>query len=112
MRIGVTGATGFLGRYIVAELAAKGHHCRCWFRQESDRSGMTAARDAIEWVPGDLGDPDSASDLVAGCEAVGHAALYRPGESFQGGEGDLPRFVETNVVGTIRLIEAARRAGV
>jgi nucleoside-diphosphate-sugar epimerase len=30
---------------------------------------------------------------------------------FMGGEGDLPTFVERNVLGTIRLIEAARKAG-
>src|SRR5207302_10921611 len=40
------------------------------------------------------------------------AALFHPGGGFRGGEGDLPRFVEMNVVGTIRLIEAARAAGV
>jgi nucleoside-diphosphate-sugar epimerase len=43
---------------------------------------------------------------------VVHAALSHPGGGFAGGEGDLTRFVETNVVGTIRLIEEARRADV
>jgi nucleoside-diphosphate-sugar epimerase len=112
MRIGITGATGFLGRYLVAEMIARGHECRCWHRMTSDRTGMPAAGSAVTWVPGDLGDPGSATDLVAGCDAVIHSALYRPGDRFMGGEGDLPQFVEKNVVGTIRLIEASRRAGV
>jgi nucleoside-diphosphate-sugar epimerase len=112
MRIGVTGATGFLGRYLVAELAAQGHHCRCWYRLNSDRGAIEVPREAITWVPGDLGDPEAVSDLVKGCDAVVHAALFRPGSGFIGGEGDLPQFVEKNVVGTIRLIEAARQAGV
>ena len=108
MRIGVTGATGFLGRYIVEELAGQGHHCRCWYRPSSDRSGFPAVERSIEWIPGDLGDSDSARALAAGCDAIVHAALYHPGGWFIGGEGDLPGFVEKNVLGTIRLIEAAR----
>ena len=51
-------------------------------------------------------------ELVRGVDAVVHAALYRPGTGFRGREGDLPTFVECNVLGTIRLIEAARQAGV
>src|SRR3954453_578574 len=102
MHIGVTGATGFLGRYLVAELVGQGHHCRCWFRPSSDRSEMTADPGAVEWVPGALGDPGSARTLVEGCDAVVHAALYHPTGGFQGGEGDLAEFVEKNVVGTIR----------
>jgi nucleoside-diphosphate-sugar epimerase len=113
MRIGVTGATGFLGRYLVAELAGSGqHHCRCWTRATSDRSGFEPLEPAITWVPGDLDTPGSERELVEGCDAVVHSALFRPGDRFMGGEGDLVRFVETNVLGTIRLIEAARHAGV
>ena len=41
-----------------------------------------------------------------------HAALDRPGTGFRGAEGELINFVETNVVGTINLIETARRQGV
>ena len=111
MRIAVTGATGFLGRYLVAELAGQGHHCRCWYRMTSDRSGFPVPQDAITWVPGDLGDPESAQDLLQDCDAVVHAALFRPSRRFMGGEGDMLPFVEKNIVGTIRLIETARRAG-
>ncbi len=78
----------------------------------SDRSGFKPGVGLIDWVPGDLDDPQAARDLVEGCDAVIHAALYRPGSGFIGGEGDLSAFVEKNVVGTIRLIEAARRAKV
>jgi nucleoside-diphosphate-sugar epimerase len=48
---------------------------------------------------------------VDGTEAVVHAALDRPGAGFRGAEGDLIRFVETNLLGTLRLIEAARASG-
>jgi len=111
MRIAITGATGFLGRYIVSHLIDQGHVCRCWYRPGSDRSDMCPDESRLEWVLGELSSAQAAATLVAGCEAVVHAALYRPGAGFRGAEGDLPTFVEKNVLGTIRLIEAARAAG-
>ncbi len=46
MKIAVTGATGFLGRYIVQRLAGAGHRMRCWFRPESDLSEFANVEDA------------------------------------------------------------------
>ncbi len=117
MRIAVTGATGFVGRYIVKHLTDLGHTTRCWHRPTSDRSGFAAPgfeipEDRIEWVSGQLDDLDSTAALVAGCEAVVHAALFRPGIGFRGAEGDIVQFVRHNVQGTLRLIESARAAGV
>jgi len=42
---------------------------------------------------------------------VVHSALHHPGAGFRGAEGDLIDFVQTNVLGTLRLIAAARAAG-
>ena len=112
MKIAITGATGFLGRFIARRLAASGHQCRCWNRPESDCGGFDGLSDRIEWIEGDLSNPSSNAPLVSGCDAVVHAALYRPGPRFMGAEGDLPTFVERNILGTIRLIDAARNAGV
>ncbi len=112
MLVAVTGATGFLGRYIVRHLGSLGHGCRCWYRPESDRGGFDEFSAGLEWIEGDLTNVASMRALVDGAEAVVHAALYRPGIGFRGAEGDLPTFVERNVLGTIRLIEAARDAGV
>lgn len=112
MRIGVTGATGFLGRYLVANLARAGHQLRCWHRPSSQQEGLEIFQDSLTWVPGELGEDHAAHALVEGCDAVVHSALYHPSGGFMGGEGDLIPFVETNVMGTLRLIEAARAAGV
>lgn len=117
MRIAVTGATGFIGRYIVKHLSDQGHSTRCWHRATSDRSGYAAAgfeipNDLIEWITGQLDDTASTAALVADCDAVVHAALFRPGAGFRGAEGDIVEFVRRNVQGTLRLIESARAAGV
>jgi nucleoside-diphosphate-sugar epimerase len=112
MQIGLTGATGFVGRYIAWHLAQQGHRLRCWCRPTSDRRGFEEIANSVEWVEGDLDDTASSEALVAGCDGVIHAALYHPGGGFRGGEGDLVTFTEKNIVGTIRLIEASRRAGV
>ena len=111
MRVALTGATGFIGRYIVRHLAGQGHSLRCWHRPSSNREGFEGLGD-MEWVEGDLGDAGSANALVDGCDAVVHSALYRPGAGFCGAEGELINFVQKNVVGTLELIEAARRTGV
>ncbi|MDP6718344.1 MAG: NAD-dependent epimerase/dehydratase family protein, partial [Pirellulaceae bacterium] len=87
MRVALTGATGFIGHYIATHLADRGHQLRCWHRPSSEREGFDHISD-LEWIEGDLGDPDSANSLVDGCDAVIHAALYRPGMGFRGAEGD------------------------
>lgn len=112
MQVAITGATGFLGRYIVNQLIESGHTCRCWQRPQSDRGGFDGIEAKIQWLPGELSDESSMRDLVAGVDAVVHAALDRPTRRFRGAEGDIPTFVERNVLGTIRLIEVARTAGV
>ena len=114
MRIALTGATGFLGRYILAHLTSLGHTCRCWHRPTSDLGGIDMRGGLVVWVPGGLGVPGADEALLEGCDAVVHAALDRPdpGRGFRGAEGDLIPFVEKNVMGTLRLIESARRSGV
>lgn len=111
MKVAITGATGFLGRYIVHCLVESGHRCRCWHRPESDLGGFDAPMGAITWIPGSLDDPASMADLLDGADAVVHAALDHPGGGFRGGEGELIGFLERNVLGSIRLIEEARKAG-
>jgi len=108
-RIAITGATGFLGRYLAARLIERGDRCRAWRRPTSRADGLS---DRIEWVAGDLARPETMAPLVEGCDAVVHAALWRPGAGFRGAEGDLLEFVRVNLLGTVALIEAARAARV
>lgn len=110
MHLSLTGATGFLGRYVADFLLAAGHTLRCSYRQGSDRSGFPDA--GIEWVEAELGDLAGAERLVSGSDALVHSALWHPAGGFQGGEGDVVEFAERNVIGSLQLFEAARKAGV
>jgi nucleoside-diphosphate-sugar epimerase len=111
MRIAVTGATGFVGRYIVSHLAEAGHRLVCWRRPGSDVGGFpdSIPEGALTWIEGSLGDDRAAKELLEGADAVVHAAIDHPGGRFRGNEGNLLEFFDRNVMGTLRLIEEARR---
>ncbi len=114
MLIAVTGATGFLGRYVVKRLADRGHACRCWFRPDSDRSGFGDAESAVEWVPGSLESPEGFAGFCRGADAVVHAALYRPpGLGFRAaGQEAFETFTRVNLLGSLLLLHAAHRLDV
>src|SRR5262245_15427590 len=115
MRIAITGATGFLGRYLVRHLGAAGHSLRCWYRPSSDRSGFDPLPNAIEWLPGQLGDVAATETLVHGVDVVVHAALQwqrTDGRRSAASQGDLLAFLEANLMGSLRLFQAAFAAGV
>ncbi len=112
MHVAVTGATGFLGRYLVRRLCSAGHRLRCWHRPESDRTGLEGL--AVEWLPGQLGDSAAVARLIEGVEAVVHAALFRPrrGGFLNSARDDLPAFLEQNLMGSLQLFQAAFAARV
>lgn len=105
MRVAVTGGTGFIGRYILRRLADQGHQLVAWRRDSSDTSSLEELE--IEWTDGNLTDVDSMRQLVQGCDAVVHSALWKPGASFRGGEGPVSTFASVNIVGTLNLITQA-----
>ena len=112
MKVAITGATGFLGHYVVRRMHAVGNDCRCWFRAGQRCYQAKAGTPDLEWIPGELGDVTACERLVDGCDAVVHSGLHRSGPTFRGSEGDMEEFVRKNVVGTVQLIEAARRKDV
>lgn len=114
MKIAVTGATGFLGHYLVRQLAGAGHRLRCWYRPESDRGGLDDVAAAIEWLPGVLGDAAATAQLVAGADAVIHAAVQWGGPRNRGrrSHGAPDVFRGVNLTGSLALFQAAFDAGV
>lgn len=114
MHIAITGATGFLGRYLLRHFAVAGHRLRCWHRPTSDRSGLEPWADAVEWLPGSLGEPAAGGPLVRGVDAVVHSALdwQRQGGFRFSAQQDQESFLEVNLMGSLRLFQEAHAAGV
>ena len=106
--IALTGATGFIGRYVARHLLEQGHRLRCAYRSGGRREGMPSE---TEWVKADLRDADTFPRLVEGCDAVVHAALWHPSGTFRGNEGDLGENLQWNLMGSLALVEAARQEG-
>jgi nucleoside-diphosphate-sugar epimerase len=114
MLIAITGATGFLGRYLVRHLADQGRQLRCWYRAGSDRNGFEDHAGAIEWLPGSLGEEAAARELVQGMDAVVHAAVQweGPRNRGRGHHGVAGVFFGVNLIGSLQLFQAAFEAGV
>ncbi len=73
MRVFVTGATGYIGSAVAAELARAGHEVYGLARSEV--KARQAAALEVHPVEGDLGDPDSYREAARACEALVHCAV-------------------------------------
>ena len=111
----VTGADGFIGSHVTQRLIAEGANVRalCVYNSNGSYGWLDdlspAERDAVDLQLGDIRDAEFVSDLVKGSDVVLHlAALIAIPYSYQA-----PRsYVETNVVGTLNVLEGVRRHGV
>ncbi len=112
MKIAITGGSGFIGHYLLRQFLSHGHQLKCWRRTDSKVQDLPAGGPDCQWIEGNLKTCDTAGDLVQHCHAVIHNAFWRPGSRFQGEEGEIAEFVQTNLVGTLKLIEAAKKSGV
>ncbi|EMF00673.1 SDR family NAD(P)-dependent oxidoreductase [Streptomyces mobaraensis NBRC 13819 = DSM 40847] len=114
-RVAVTGAEGFIGSHLVEALVADGHRVRAMVQYNSFSSYgwlevlPAEVLDSVEVVLGDVRDPGSVQDLVKGADTVYHlAALIAIPYSYRAPHS----YVETNVTGTLNVLEAVRHLGI
>ncbi|MBZ6077135.1 NAD-dependent epimerase/dehydratase family protein [Microvirga puerhi] len=101
--IALTGATGFIGRHLLTELPKRGYRIRVLLRRPAEvPEGATSA------VIGDIAQPFNMAAALRDVDAVIHSAGLA--HAMSGLPEDDYRAINTQ--GTIRLAQAAERAGV
>lgn len=111
----VTGADGFIGSHLVERLVAEGARVRafCLYNPQGSLGWLDRApadvRAVLDVRLGDIRDAGFVAEACRGVEIMLHlAALIAIPYSYVAPES----FVSTNVVGTLNVLEAARRHGV
>ena len=99
MRVLVTGSSGHLGEALIRTLREVGH----------DVVGLDVREDAFTTRVGSITDRSCVADCIKGVQVVFHAAtLHRPHIETHSRQA----FVNTNIAGTLNLLESAAAAGV
>lgn len=114
-RILVTGADGFIGSHLTERLAGRGCEVRAFVQYNSLGSwgwlddSPADIRRGLDVFAGDIRDPHGVRTAMAGCDVVLHlAALIAIPYSYHSPQ----TYVETNVLGTLNVVQAARDLGV
>jgi UDP-glucose 4-epimerase len=106
----VTGGAGFIGSHLVEGLLARGHQVRVLDDLSTGKlANLRAVEGRVEVIQGSITDPAAVARAVQGREVVYHlAALPSVARSVE--EPVLSH--EVCATGTVRVLDAARRAGV
>ena len=111
----VTGADGFIGSHLTESLVRQGFKVRAFVYYNSfnswgwlDHCGEDV-KGQFEVFAGDIRDPHGVKSAMTGCDAVLHlAALIGIPFSYHSPS----TYVETNINGTLNVLQAARDLGV
>ena len=110
----VTGADGFIGSHLVEELVGRGYEVRAFaFYNSFNTWGWLdtlppEVMASVEVFTGDVRDPNGVAEAMKGCDAVFHlAALIAIPFSYHSPDA----YVDTNIKGTLNVLQAARRLG-
>lgn len=112
-RVLITGADGFIGSHLTERMVKLGASVRAFCFYNSNGScgwldgAETAVKETLDVRLGDIRDARFVEQACQGIEVVFHlAALIAIPYSYQAPES----FIDTNVKGTLNVLEAARRA--
>ena len=114
MKIAITGANGFIGRYCAMDMLDAGYDVHLVTRSrasaEACKQALSQSYDAakISVAVADLTEDNGWSDAFRGCDAVLHVASPLPAESVS----SLDDLLGPARDGSIRVLEAARQVGV
>lgn len=110
MRVLVTGGAGFIGSHLVEQLLALGNRVRVMDNLSTGkRENLPRLHPALEFIGGDIRDRRTVAGCMRQIDAVFHLAAIA---SVQATMDDPVGAHETNLDGTLYLLDAARRAGV
>jgi NAD dependent epimerase/dehydratase len=112
-KILITGADGFIGSHLAEFMLQKGFQVRALVQYNSRNSygWMDESKYAkdIEIIAGDVRDPEFCRGITKNVSTVFHlAALIAIPYSYIAAES----YIQTNIVGTLNILEAARSSGV
>jgi dTDP-glucose 4,6-dehydratase len=114
-KILVTGADGFIGSHLTEELIRRGFDVRAFVYYNSFNSwgwldkAPAAIRNNLDVFAGDIRDPHGVRTAMQGCDVVLHlAALIAIPYSYHSPD----TYIDTNVKGTLNVVQAARDLGV
>jgi UDP-glucose 4-epimerase len=103
----VTGGSGFIGSFVVEQLAAAGAAEIIVFDQVVREENLTGVDGAVRTVQGDVTDAGAVARAAGGVDGIFHMAVLPLGPTIES-----PRLgLEVNVVGTFNVVEAAEHAG-
>ncbi|WP_281826300.1 NAD-dependent epimerase/dehydratase family protein [Jannaschia rubra] len=106
MKTLVIGGCGFIGSHVVDSLVAAGGEVRVLSRRPE---AFRAPVDGVNYVIGDMAEADVLARSLSGMDAVVHlASTTVPATSNLDPEGD----IAGNLIGTVRLLQVMREAGV
>lgn len=115
MKILLTGADGFIGSHLTEALVRQGHKVRAFVLYNSFSSWgwldhcSPEVKGQFEVFAGDIRDPHGVKEAMKGCDVVLHlAALIAIPYSYHSPD----TYVDTNVKGTLNVLQAARELGV
>jgi UDP-glucose 4-epimerase len=109
MKILVTGGAGFIGSNLARQLLENGHRVTTLDNLSSGYECNIAACTGVAFVRGDIRDENAVRQVTEDCDIVFHlAASVGNKRSIDDPHSDS----EINVLGTLRVLEAARKAGV